>query len=107
MRIGDQDGYLNDVVTANITIPSLGRLKRNVRELDPKLLELELPAPKIYERAEGREGVEIGFMVEELPEILRRGDGYDLKALVALLAWKVRRLETIVGELEKKLAAKA
>ena len=107
LKIGDQDAYLNDVITANITIPSLSRFKENIRELDPKLLEVELPAPKMYERTEGRREMEIGFIAEELPEFLRRGDGYDLKALVAFLAWRVKRLEAIVKKLVEKLAAQA
>ena len=94
LKIGDQDAYLNDVVTANVTIPSLSRFKGNVRDLDPKLLDVDLPTPKIYERIEGRKEAEIGFIVEELPEFLRRNGGYDLKALVAILAWKIRRIET-------------
>ena len=95
--IGDQENYLNDVVTANITVASLSGSKENIRELDPSLLDLELPNPKIYERVEGKGETEIGFITEELPPILRRGNGYDLKALVALLAWKVRRLEERLG----------
>ena len=39
--------------------------------------------------------MEIGFIAEELPEFLRRGDGYDLKALVAILTLKVSRLEEL------------
>ena len=96
LKIGDQDAYLNDVVTANVTIPSLSRFKENVRDLDPKLLNVDLPTPKIYERIEGRKEAEIGFMAEELPEILRRNGGYDLKALVAILAWKIRRMEDLL-----------
>ncbi|OYT67934.1 MAG: hypothetical protein B6U65_01305 [Candidatus Wolframiiraptor sp. EX4484-121] len=93
LRIGDDEEYLNDVVTANITIPSAAKFKENIRELDPSLLDVELPSPKVYERAEGRGGMEIGFLAEELPEFLRRGRGYDLKALIAILALKVSRLE--------------
>ena len=81
------------MVTANVTITSLSEFKENVQELDPELLDVKLPTPKMYERKQGRKGVEIGFIAEELPEFLRRGSGYDLKALVALLAWKVTKLE--------------
>ena len=91
LRVGDDENYLNDVVTANITIPSLSKFKEGVRDLDPSMLEIRLPSPKIYERVEGRGGVEIGFIAEELPEFLRRGSGYDLKALVAFLAWKSQK----------------
>ena len=53
----------------------------------------------IYERMEGRREVEIGFIAEELPEFLRRGGGYDLKALVAILAWKITKIEEALSEL--------
>jgi len=99
LRIGDDEEYLNDVVTANITIPSAAKFKENIRELDPSLLDVELPSPKVYERAEGRGGMEIGFLAEELPEFLRRGRGYDLKALIAILALKVSRLEQELSRL--------
>ena len=102
LRVGDDENYLNDVVTANITIPSLSKFKEGVRDLDPSMLEIRLPSPKIYERVEGRGGVEIGFIAEELPEFLRRGDGYDLKALVAILALKVSRLEEELSKLKIK-----
>ena len=100
LRIGDDEEYLNDVVTANITIPSAAKSKENIRELDPSLLDVELPSPKVYERAEGRGGVEIGFLAEELPEFLRRGRGYDLKALIAILALKVSRIEQELSRLK-------
>ena len=100
LRIGDDEEYLNDVVTANITIPSAAKFKENIRELDPSLLDVELPSPKVYERAEGRGGMEIGFLAEELPEFLRRGNGYDLKALIAILALKVSRLEQELSRLK-------
>ena len=100
LKVGDDENYLNDVVTANITIPSLSKFKEGVRDLDPSMLEIRLPSPKIYERVEGRGGMEIGFIAEELPEFLRRGDGYDLKALVAILALKVSRLEEELSKLK-------
>jgi len=100
LRVGDDEDYLNDVVTANITIPSLSKFKEGVRDLDPSMLEIRLPSPKIYERVDGRGGMEIGFIAEELPEFLRRGDGYDLKALVAILALKVSRLEEELSKLK-------
>ena len=59
-----------------------------------------LPSPKIYERVEGRGGTEIGFIAEELPEFLRRGNGYDLKALIAILALKVSKLEEELSKLK-------
>ena len=101
LRIGDDEAYLNDVVTANVTIASAANSKKNIRELDPSISDIELPSPKIYERAEGRGGVEIGFIAEELPEFLRRGRGYDLKALVAILALKVSKLEEELSKLSR------
>ena len=53
----------------------------------------------MYERTEGRRETEIGLIAEELPEFLRRGNGYDLKALVALLTWKVQKLEEKLSKL--------
>ena len=101
LKIGDQDAYLNDVITANITVASLSKSKENIRELDPKLLNIKLPTPKMYERIEGRKETEIGFIAEELPEFLRRGSGYDLKALVAFLAWKTQKdLENLKESME-------
>ena len=99
LRIGAQENYLNDIVTANITIASSAKSKGSVREPDPSMLSVKLPTPKIYERIEGRKEVEIGFIAEELPEFLRRGDGYDLKALVAILAWKITKLEEALSKL--------
>jgi len=96
LKIGDDENYLNDVITANVTIASLSKFKENIRELDPSMLEIELPTPKIYERAEGRKEAEIGFIAEEMPEILRRNGGYDLKALIAILAWKIKRIESLL-----------
>ena len=89
------------MITANITIASLSRFKRNIRELDSSMLEIELPAPKMYERTEGRRRVEIGFIAEEMPDFLRRGNGYDLKALIALLTWKVKHLEQAIKKMAK------
>ena len=102
MRVGDDENYLNDVVTANVTIPSLSKFKEDVRDLDPSMLEIRLPSPKIYGRVEGRGGMEIGFVAEKLPEFLRRGDGYDLKALVAILALEVSRLEEELSKLKTR-----
>ncbi len=100
LKVGDDENYLNDVVTANVTVASLSKSKENIRDLDPKLLKIKLPAPKMYERVESKGGMEIGFIAEELPEFLRRGDGYDLKALVAVLALKVSRLEEKLSKLK-------
>ena len=100
LKIGDDEAYLNDVVTANVTIASASSSKENIRELDPNMLDIKLPSPKIYQRVEGRGGTEIGFIAEELPEFLRRGKGYDLKALIAILALKVSKLEEELSKLK-------
>jgi len=102
LKIGDQENYLNDIVTANITIASSAKSKGRIREPDPSMLSVKLPTPKIYERMKGRKEVEIGFIAEELPEFLRRGDGYDLKALVAILAWKITKIEEALSKLRIK-----
>ena len=100
LKIGDDEIYLNDVVTANVTIASMSNSKENIRELDPSMSDIRLPSPKIYERVEGRGGTEIGFIAEELPEFLRRENGYDLKALIAILALKVSKLEEELSKLK-------
>jgi len=102
LKIGDDEAYLNDVVTANVTIASASSSKENIRELDPSMLDIKLPSPKIYQRVEGRGGTEIGFIAEELPEFLRRGNGYDLKALIAILALKVSKLEEELSKLKSR-----
>ena len=102
LKIGDDEAYLNDVVTANVTITSVSSSKENIRELDPSMLDIKLPSPKIYQRVEGRGGTEIGFIAEELPEFLRRGNGYDLKALIAILALKVSKLEEELSKLKSR-----
>ncbi len=94
LKIGDLDAYLNDVVTANITIGSSVDDKTEIRELNEAELEkIVFPKPKKYKRKIGQSREEIGFIAEELPEIVRRENGYDLKALIAILVWKISRLE--------------
>jgi len=93
LKIGEPENYLNEVTTANITIPSLKKTKEETQEITDEELEIQLPKPRKYQRKEGRKEEEIGFIAEELPPILRRDGGYDLKALVAVLAYKVARLE--------------
>ena len=91
--IGDQENYLSDVITANVTIASLPRFKEDVRDVGEEELGIRFPAPKRYRRREGREGEEIGFVADELPPLLRRGSGYDLKALISIIAYRLQRLE--------------
>ena len=80
LKVGDDENYLKDIMTANVTIPSLNRFEGNIRDLDPRLLDVNLPMPKMCERTKGRKEVETGFIgrVTRIP-----------KALVALLTWKV------------------
>ena len=79
LKVGDDENYLKDTMTANITIPSLNRFEGNIRDLDPRLLDVNLPMPKMREN-QGRKEVETDFIgrVTRIP-----------KALVALLTWKV------------------
>ncbi|GBC68394.1 hypothetical protein HRbin01_00075 [archaeon HR01] len=98
LAVGDPDNYLNDIITANITIASTAGDKEDVRDIPDDELEVELPKPKRYIRKGGRREEEIGYVAEELPPILRRGKGYDLKTLVAVLAYKIGRLEKRVSK---------
>jgi len=94
LKVGNYDEYLNDVITANITITSSMNDKIDVEEVDEKELEkIIIPKPRKYKRIIGAQREEIGFITEELPEIIRYRNGYDLKALVAILAWKIMRIE--------------
>jgi len=91
--IGDQDSYLNDIITANITVASTIKTKTAVTEPNDSELDVVLPKPKKYRRGEGKGGEELGFIAEELPPIVRKGQGYDLKALIAILTYKINKLE--------------
>jgi hypothetical protein len=102
LRIGDGDAYLNDVVTANITVASSMKDKKDIADVD--FSGVALPAPKKYRRAKGRGREEIFFLAEEVPDILRAGDGIDLKALIAFMAWKIGQLEQKMEELKKPRA---
>jgi hypothetical protein len=68
-----------------------------VRDVSDSELDVELPRPKKYRRdADSPE--ELGFVAEEMPENVRRLGGYDLKAVVAILAYKVSRLEKMLRQ---------
>ena len=70
LRIGDNSSYLNDTVTANITIASSAKDKYHVEELDEKELEkIVLPRPRKYRRITGKCGDEIDFLAEEMDMI--------------------------------------
>jgi len=99
LRIGDGDAYLNDVVTANITVASSMKDKKDIADVD--FSGVALPRPKKYRRAKGRGREEIFFLAEEMPDVFRAGDGIDLKALIAFMAWKLNQLTQLVEELKK------
>jgi hypothetical protein len=68
-----------------------------VRDVSDSELDVELPRPKKYRRDENSPE-ELGFVAEEMPENVRRLGGYDLKAVVAILAYKVSRLEKMLRQ---------
>ncbi|MEN3047293.1 MAG: hypothetical protein ABDH63_00725 [Candidatus Caldarchaeales archaeon] len=96
--IGDAHDFPIEVVTAELTVVSKREVKENVRPVDEKALEVQLPEPKRYEI--GGKTV-IGFLEDELPEVVRTGGGYSLTALMAILIHKVNRLERIVRQMER------
>jgi len=93
--IGSPENYVADVFTGNVTIASSLTTKTSVRNVSDAELDIELPRPKKYRRGENSPE-ELGFVAEEMPEIIRRVGGYDLKAVVAILAYKVSRLENML-----------
>jgi hypothetical protein len=95
--IGSPENYVADVIAGNITIASSRGLKKEVRDISDAELDVELPRPKKYRRDENSPE-ELGFVAEEMPESVRRVGGYDLKAVVAILAHKVSRLEKMLKE---------
>ena len=97
--VGDPNNYLNDVITANVTIASSRDGKTDIIEPNDAELDIQLPKPKKYIRREGKQEEELGFIADELPQIVRRGNGYDLKSLVAILAYKIVKLEQKLARL--------
>ncbi|MEM0349374.1 MAG: tail fiber domain-containing protein [Candidatus Caldarchaeum sp.] len=95
LTIGSTDNPAADIIIANITISSKSSDKTDVSEVDEQVLAaLQLPKPKRYRRA-GR--WEIGFLAEEMPDILKTSEGgLDFKALVTYLAVKLMFLERVV-----------
>lgn len=88
--IGSPEQPVAQVIASEITITSLRELKTGIHELTESELDIQLPAPKSY-KIDGRE--KIGFIEDELPEKIRRPGGYSLDELVAILAYKVSKLE--------------
>jgi hypothetical protein len=95
--IGSPENYVADVFTGNVTIASSRETKTSVRDVSDSELDVELPRPKKYRRDENS-SEELGFVAEEMPAIIRRVGGYDLKAVVAILAYKVGRLENMLRQ---------
>jgi hypothetical protein len=95
--IGSPENYVADVFTGNVTIASSLETKTSVRDISDAELDVELPRPKKYRRDENSPE-ELGFVAEEMPESVRRVGGYDLKAVVAILAYKVSRLEKMLRQ---------
>ncbi|MEM1946501.1 MAG: hypothetical protein QXH12_04550 [Candidatus Caldarchaeum sp.] len=95
LSLGSSNQYFLDVVSANITIPSKTDDKSDIVEADMNgLASLRLPTVKKYVR-KGRP--ELGFLAEEMPAEVRTSQGdIDLKALIAVLTAKVKRLEEAV-----------
>jgi hypothetical protein len=62
LKVGDDEAYLNDVVTANITVASSIKDKKDIADVD--FSGVALPAPKKYRRAKGREREEIFFIAD-------------------------------------------
>jgi regulator of replication initiation timing len=95
--IGSPENYVADVFTGNVTIASRRGTKTSVRDVSDSELDVELPRPKKYRRDENSPE-ELGFVAEEMPAIIRRVGGYDLKAVVAILTYKISRLEKMLKQ---------
>ncbi len=93
LELGDSENYLHRVTAANIVIASRPETKAVVERITA---EEPPPLPEVikYVRPEGKGGEEIGFDSETAPEMVKTPEGdIDLKALVALLALRIQRLE--------------
>jgi hypothetical protein len=97
LNIGTPENYVANVFTGDITIASSLETKTSVRDVSDAELDVELPRPKKYRR-DANSPEELGFVAEEMPESVRRRGGYDLKAVVAILAYKVNRLEKMLRQ---------
>jgi hypothetical protein len=97
LNIGTPENYVANVFTGDITIASSLETKTSIRDVSDAELDVELPRPKKYRR-DANSPEELGFVAEEMPESVRRRGGYDLKAVVAILAYKVSRLEKMLRQ---------
>ncbi|MEM4497313.1 MAG: hypothetical protein QW692_00620 [Nitrososphaerota archaeon] len=97
--LGSPENPVADVIAENITIVSEKKLKTDIRELKDEELDLPLPKPKAY-KINGKEL--IGFMAEEMPEKIKTPGGYSLNMLIALLAYKINKLEQEINKLKQK-----
>ncbi|MCS7133578.1 MAG: hypothetical protein NZ921_02100 [Candidatus Caldarchaeum sp.] len=95
LSLGISTSYFTDIVSANITIPSLTESKTSINTVEiDTLASVRLPPPKKYRRFDREE---LGFIAEEMPEAVKTSHGdIDLKALLAVLVAKVTRLEEVV-----------
>jgi len=94
LRIGTPESYVHEVVTANVTIPSRPEDKEDIRRItEREAKDVNLPTVIRYRRKSGRPREEVGFDLDSAPDLVRAEGGIDLKALVALLALRVRALE--------------
>ena len=101
LRIGTPESYVHEIVAANITVPSRREDKVDVRPVpEDEAKNVDLPAVIRYSRKAGRQREEIGFDLETAPDVVKAGEGIDLKALVALLVLRVRMLEREVEKLK-------
>ncbi|MEM0382409.1 MAG: hypothetical protein QW580_07125 [Nitrososphaerota archaeon] len=101
VNVGTPENPAANVVAENVTVVSAEERKISIREPGEEELDLPLPRPKAY-MFKGRGEEFIGFIVNELPPRLQRPGGYSLNELVAVLAYKVAKLERRLAELEKK-----
>jgi hypothetical protein len=93
LSLGDHENYLHSITVANVIIPSRPETKKNIRSLSA---DDAPPLPDVieYERAEGKGGREVGFDSETAPDLVKTPEGgIDLKAVLALLALHLVRLE--------------
>ncbi|MEM0445566.1 MAG: hypothetical protein QXO86_03455 [Nitrososphaerota archaeon] len=91
LAVGTREAPATDIVCLNVTIVSSRESKADIRPLSPEEKDIQLPEPKAYKLEDGR--ILIGFIEDELPRQLRKGGGYSLNEIVAILALKVKELE--------------
>lgn len=98
--MGSPENPVADIIAENITIVSEKSKKTDIRELSDEELNLPLPKPKAYKIGEKEY---IGFMAEEIPEKIKTPGGYSLNMVVALLTYKIIKLEEEIKKLKLKV----